>query len=316
MKRQSPITLSLSGLFLAAALLSGCARVSLTNQALDFNKTVQQHRLDSLFLNVLRSAHREPMAMTSINLLTTTNQRSTSAGLAFPFGPLSRGAYAADLDARFSQTPRLDLLILDNDDAFVKGFMNPVTTETISYFLHQGWNSKLLAYLLIESLDGKLEDYGPAERVEIARHYGGRSPARVSISNQPDNALFDWMMEKHLPNLQLSEDGFRIVTSTVRIRTRSPQGIIYYLGELSRVALGEEPGRIPVIDGKPLFLVRQGPKANLEAAVGVDFRGRFYHIPEDPPNRSLSALTLVQQLVNLQTKKVQPATSTIQLIGG
>lgn len=306
----------LSGLVFCAALGSGCSRTTLTNQALDFNKTVQQHRLDSLFLNVVRAAHREPMAMTSINLLSTTNQASAGGILGLDFGPLSRLPYNAKIDARVSHAPRLDLLILDNDDEFVRGFMKSVDNETIAYFLHQGWNPKMLAYLLIESLDGQYEDYGPVERAEISRHSGGRSPAHVTISNQPDNPLFDYMIEKHLPNLQLSENGFRIVKSTVRVHTRSPQGILYYLGELARVSLGEEPGKIPEIDGKPLFLVRQGPRPSLESPVSVDFRGHFYHVPTDPPSRSLSALSLVQQLVNLQTKKVQPATSTIQLIGG
>lgn len=316
MKKQSKLPTLTSGLFLlVAAIFAGCAHTTITNQALEFNKAVQQHRLDSLFLNVLRAAHREPMAMTSINTVAATNTATGGvSSLFFPFGPLSRVTSTATLDAHLTRQPRFDLQILDNDTEFTKGFMASVDEKTISYFLNQGWRPKLLAYLFIESLQGQLEDF--TDRPQIDRFFNGHPPARIKIVNEPDSPVFDFLIDKYLPNLQVSETGFRIVKSNVKVFTRSPQAILYYLGELARVSLRESPGNVPIIDGQPLFLVRQGPKTNLNSAVSVDFRGRFYHVPNDPPNRSLSTLTLVQQLVNMQAKKVQPPTTAIQLIGG
>jgi len=306
-----------AALLLALTLtLSSCEKTTLTHQALQFNKTVQQHRLEQLFLNVIRAAKREPMAMTAVNILTTTNQSSASGSIGFPFGPLSQGPYSGGFNARRSQNPKLDLLILDNDDEVVKGFMEPVGSETINYFLNQGWNHEMLAYLFVEAIDGRLEDFGHEERNEISRCYQGNPPNLVHIPNDAADPLFTYMIRKHLPNLELHADGFHIVDSKVRLRTRSPQGIRYYLGELTRICLKDEGGEIPVVDGKPLFLVEHAPQIGPGKAVAVPYRGRFYSIPHQPENRSLSALTLVQQLVNLQTKKVQPATSTIQLIDG
>jgi hypothetical protein len=316
MKPKSTYLLSIFGLISAAVIFAGCAHTTITNQALEFNKAVQQHRLDSLFLNVIRAAHREPMAMTSINTVAATNTASGGlTSLAFPFGPLSRTPpYTATFDAHLTRQPRFDLQILDNDTEFVKGFMAPVDEKTINYFLGQGWRPKMLAYLFIESLQGQVEDF--TDRAEIARMYNGHPPARVKVPNEPDNPVFDFLIDKYLPNLQVSDTGFKIVKSNVKVYTRSPQAILYYLGELARVSLGETHGTIPVIDGQQLFVVRMGPKTSLDAAVSIDFRGRFYHIPEDPRSRSLSTLTLVQQLVNMQAKKVQPPTTAIQLIGG
>lgn len=314
MNTKTQLHLTLAGAALAAALVSGCSHTAFTSQALEFNKAVQQHRLDSLFLNVIRASHREPMAMTSISSVGTIN--TTSGGfssLLIPFGPLSRSPYSANLNAQHARQPRFDLQILDNDTEFVKGFMAPVEEKTVNYFLNQGWRPKLLAYLFIESLQGNLEDF--TDRAEISRYFHGRPPAYVKIPNSPDCEVFQFLMEKYLPNLHVSDTGFRIVKSNVKIYTRSPQGVLYYLGELARVSLGQSAGAIPDIDGQPLFLVKQGPRTNIEASASVDFRGKFYHVPNDPPNRSLSTLTLVQQLVNMQTKKVQPTTTTIQLIG-
>ncbi|HRX54554.1 MAG TPA: hypothetical protein P5016_08585 [Verrucomicrobiales bacterium] len=111
--------------------------------------------------------------------------------------------------------------------------------------------------------------------------------------------------------------------ASAKLVLRSPQGILYYLGELARIQIESgSDADIPEIHhshprgtepGEKLFLVRKGPGRRGE--VSVAHRGRTYHIPDSPPNRSMVALSFVQQLVNLQAKDVAPAPAVLQVVG-
>jgi hypothetical protein len=111
------------------------------------------------------------------------------------------------------------------------------------------------------------------------------------------------------------------VGSTLQIVTRSPEGIVYYLGQLVEADLHpREPGWWPKLNtgyGVPpaLFMVKEGA-AGGQAVVSVALDGNDYYIPrEEDYNNSMHFLTLVEQLIALQKKGTQlPVIPTVQLL--
>lgn len=95
-----------------------------------------------------------------------------------------------------------------------------------------------------------------------------------------------------------------------RIIFRSPEGIIYYLGEILRAET--EKGYVPMIEicpsrpHVPLFLVSRSGGSDGQAIVSVDYEGSRYSIPGNQAtgsdsgcvgDRSMHVLTFVSQLI-------------------
>jgi hypothetical protein len=80
------------------------------------------------------------------------------------------------------------------------------------------------------------------------------------------------------------------------IRTHSTEGIIYYLGELTRLQLGLVPPNTGDWDPN-IFHLREG--AGGPGAITASFQGRDYHIEVDPTgaDRSSQVLDLVTELL-------------------
>lgn len=123
----------------------------------------------------------------------------------------------------------------------------------------------------------------------------------------------------------------------LNIGFRSPQSIVYYLGELARTQIfGTEPcisGAITPEDKcekyAPTIRMRGKEYEILPIAVtnestttrgdlGVEYFGKYYSIRTlaDKPDRSMQALSLVSLLIGLQKKASDlPTSSTVRLIG-
>lgn len=147
----------------------------------------------------------------------------------------------------------------------------------------------------------------------------------------------------------------KLATGEFRLVLRSPQGVLYYLGEVSRVWLtvpeSELADRIPLVlapsdpggvlcpwNGEnatcaPLFLIREGNHGCKGMAIDVEFAGQTYAIPSVDQwrdgaaqaltsreicetGRSMQALTLASQLISLQkSAKDLPGTALVQVVG-
>ena len=109
---------------------------------------------------------------------------------------------------------------------------------------------------------------------------------------------------------------------------RSPQGILYYLGEIAREQLMGEPNAVLLKGGIPLFVVRRNDsRAKTPAHVALDFMGLTYYIPakadadhvdlDRDPGRSMQSLSLLAQLLALhKSAKDLPTTLPVTLVGG
>jgi hypothetical protein len=183
-------------------------------------------------------------------------------------------------------------------------------------------------------------------------------PARLKLDRQPsvskgiyvqttarkgDGAEFYQHEEPDSPTGQF-RDSVQVETDagpvcmTITLFLRSPEGILYYLGELAR--LEEKNNKVPhiCVDGKlePLFVVHRSSSECSKAVEVTNGDGATYAIPArndkiDKPNctksefrklsscdpgRSMEALTVVSQLIALQkSAKDLPTTSVVRVVG-
>ncbi len=103
-----------------------------------------------------------------------------------------------------------------------------------------------------------------------------------------------------------------------KIVFRSPEGMMYYLGELARLSLANKTG--PVVHSskrgeQPLFVLARVPGERTGSELTVAFRGRHFGIPKNGGGRSLDCLRLIQQVIQLQQGDIEPESSQIRVIG-
>jgi len=118
----------------------------------------------------------------------------------------------------------------------------------------------------------------------------------------------------------------------ITIYLRSPEAILYYLGEIMRAENRTKDPNIPMIPAgsgeckgikAKLFYALDAPNEDVTPCVSVDYEGTKYVIPGDPnsyerccEDRSMHVLSLVSQLIGLQKKSSEaPATATVSVIG-
>jgi hypothetical protein len=107
-----------------------------------------------------------------------------------------------------------------------------------------------------------------------------------------------------------------------RLVLRSPQAVLYFLGELTRP--GKELSIRPRRAGQPpqelrLFVIREAREC-APGVVRVDYDGRAYVVPDGEgechPGRSMQSLAFAAQLLSLQqSSKDLPATGSVRIIG-
>ena len=110
--------------------------------------------------------------------------------------------------------------------------------------------------------------------------------------------------------------------SNVRFVIRSPEAMIYYLGELARAQIEdgmptpEVPIGFPRAGGKTeeLFKIVRGTQDSEQSAVRVRYDGETYSIPATGAGRSMHAISLISQILNLQNEGGEvPGTATVRL---
>jgi hypothetical protein len=108
----------------------------------------------------------------------------------------------------------------------------------------------------------------------------------------------------------------------LRIFIRSPEAILYYLGEILREQVaGRDFGQVRIMtEGVewPLFVAHKG-SAPSDAIVQVRHDGETYYIanPKKKPSRAMHCLTLVTQLLGLHQEADElPTTAAVTLTGG
>lgn len=110
---------------------------------------------------------------------------------------------------------------------------------------------------------------------------------------------------------------------------RSPEAILYYLGELARVQIdgrydGDKKSYTPKTwitkdKEEPIFVLKKdAPRTDKEAVVAVVHEGETYFVPHAATGegKSMHVLSLISQLIGLQKKASElPTTATVRVIG-
>lgn len=164
--------------------------------------------------------------------------------------------------------------------------------------------------------DGRFQLVRPAERLRLtmrgfdpcAGPYGAPVPESRAVFYDTKRSFETAAVEGHVRR--------------ARLVARSPQSVIFYLGEMAR------PGREIVLrprnPGQPeaerrLFVVREGSECSGGPVTAV-YDGKRYVVPSGKgdchPGRSLQALALAAQLLSLQqSSRDLPAAGTVRIIG-
>lgn len=137
-------------------------------------------------------------------------------------------------------------------------------------------------------------------------------------------------LQKTFPALEKFPAHFKLVdpTPSRKMSLRSPEAIIYYLGEIAR-RLANDKFKSPCVSyvksrrsekivcrsGERLFVVRPG--TNSAADVSVSFDGQSYYIPSGAAGgRSMHCLALLAQLLALHKSRQELPTTPIVTISG
>jgi hypothetical protein len=174
--------------------------------------------------------------------------------------------------------------------------------------------------------------------VEVARSgadYRFRSVSKtfaVSLSNLPcaDAANIAVAATSEIgAQIEASKDGVESATRScqnarsfeIGITTRSPDGMLYYMGEVARAALPADPGREPQIvtlrgdHGEPeALMVLERGEAD-DAAVRVTYRGETFSVPHRGEHITMQAFELLAQVFALYNRaSTTPSTAAVTVV--
>jgi hypothetical protein len=370
-KRQMFLTACLgAGL---TGLLAGCSvpRRNIAITTTQFNEVVEEAQNEMLLLNIVRASKRHPMYFTSFGALRGKLSLAVGSGpLVIPFGNVNGGTganYTIAPSLTYTDSPEFDVAVLDTKK-FTCGIMTPVPMKTIEYYWRQGWPKEMLLHLFIghavinrETVDNHPDDPVAFRQFQdvIRRYEWDIVPEPNSASNNvigqvdaTDAAKVQSLIEIQKAGLKLTPSGkesrkllrtsdyvFEVTDrhsgqkSYPTVYQRSPEAILYYLGEILRlecqaqkpdantpmINISDVPGRSSV----PLFHVCcTGPRCK-KPFVSVVYGGTRYEIPDDPnywnrycADRTMHVLSLVSQLIGLQKEVEQtPVTGVVSVIG-
>ncbi len=99
---------------------------------------------------------------------------------------------------------------------------------------------------------------------------------------------------------------------------RSPEAMIYYLGEVIRTAMSSDYRQLVTAfenSKDPIFDVRKGASSSAGSHLTVRYDDSVYFVPRNQSNRAMHALSLISQLAGLQRKASDlPRTTTVNVV--
>lgn len=237
-----------------ACLLSGCITDrAIVAQADGHNQTVELIQNRMLLLNILRTSKQQPTYFTA---LTTVRGDATvvvgTGSIAVPFGGGGDEKYNVNPNASLTIKPSFDMAVLDTQE-FHRGFLQPVTPETMGFFLDQGWPRQLVLHLFVREIQ-----FASGERItntpigdpeEFAKFQGlmdaWTSPgARIEVTTvEKVECLGPDLSEKDVPNprelLKLREGGFILKSGPCAAATEAQpkaEDAVFHLAQTKKVS--------------------------------------------------------------------------------
>jgi hypothetical protein len=142
-----------------AAMLAGCGLADqLSGHSVEYNVQAATVKNQTLLINVLRAAYRQPLQFTDLSTISGSVSVSGSAGFTFPFGGPREGASRIDNfnpSITVSNSPTYTVAVL-NTKEFYQGILTPIPMKTLSYYINIGFPKYPLLTLVISEIE-----YGP-----------------------------------------------------------------------------------------------------------------------------------------------------------
>jgi hypothetical protein len=235
-----------------------------------------------------------------------------------------------------------------NHADFAKQMHEPVSQKLIQHFHDLKWPEEMVNLLLFHSIEMTKDRYAQIMRAAESKCASDGSPRTREICQRLEEDR-QGARERNCPDVETvgarlnilntarefcSMNKFQALLRTLRLldvkatpgRPRSPEGMLYYLGELIAAQNYSPQPYTPMtyvdVDGKrrlvKLFVVERGVSA--AAAVQVTFNGESFYIPRPQlgtaeEERSLQVLDLVSSAIVMATSKDSlPKTNSISLV--
>jgi hypothetical protein len=331
----------------AGAFCEGCTRAELVDKADAYDAAVWDSNNRKVLLNAVRASQRAPMSFVAIGDVTATPTLSGTTGGTISLGPGGLTSYGGapsfSYGGGFSSFQLANL----NQNEFFQLMHAPIQKKEVDEFFLEKWPKELVTLILTQSIT-----LTPGENADIDRQYHAvcATPATrrdqeicdVIQQNEDDQRSCEDPDSPELEVLNTARDfcsmnKFQILTRKLRLlnepyprpKYRSPEGILYYLGELTAAQLYSTHRYDPKIlietaDGVrreiPLFVVKRGNPGPPTAAVQVKFNGEEFYIPRPELGdlqeaRSLQVLDIATTAITLATTKASlPKSNNVNLV--
>lgn len=137
---------------LATVLLSGCmGNARLASSMATINSEYGELQNEALLLNILRRSASMPAHFTSLVQLRGSRNTRAGASLSVPFGQAALPRFDFNPSVSMGQGPSFEVAMQGNQE-FYRGYVTPIGTSTIKYYLQQDLPDELLLSLFVKRL--------------------------------------------------------------------------------------------------------------------------------------------------------------------
>jgi hypothetical protein len=333
---------------LAALSCAACTRAELVDKANAYDEAIWDSSNKQILLNAVRASQRAPMSFVGFGDVLASPNFSGSAAGTFNLLPSSLTNYSLNPTVTYGGGFSSFTINNLNHSDFANAMHKPIGDKLISYFHHLNWPEEMVNLLLVHSIMTTKAKYALLKRTVASKCASDGTERTREICSQldedraHDDACSRNEVETDGPELTIlnsarefcSMNRFQYAMRMYRLldvekfsgQPRSPEGILYYLGELIAAqnysAQPYTPMTLIASGGTrhlvKLFVVERGVSA--DAAVQVFSHGEGFYIPRPQlgavdEERSLQVLDLVSQAIIMATSKDSlPKTNTVSLV--
>jgi hypothetical protein len=149
-----------------AGTLSACAVVDPVDSRYDtIGRSLAKARDESIFLNLVRASHDDPLSFVTISNVTPSLSNTSSFALpSFLLGPSPRNvepSFSPGRDVSLGSSTAANSTAISTNfnvstqetSSFYTGFLKPIDLQTLDYFIRQGYSHELLFWLFTQSVE-------------------------------------------------------------------------------------------------------------------------------------------------------------------
>ncbi len=345
-------------------LLGGCTKLGpegIKASRLDYNIAVQRTTDEQLLVNLVRMRYRDTPLFIDVSAIASQLSVIAGANARADLLPDAPDPVGIGGSVQFTETPTISYSPLQGED-FVKRLLAPVRVDQLILLAHSGWSLSRILRVCVQQLNGipnaprasgptpdtppeyadfvRVADQLRELQLDGALELGFRAQGEQTVPvlhvtptavNEPAvAALISRLgLDPGHGSYLLTHDPLGEARDTIRIRTRSLLGMLFYLSQSVAVPpVDEAEGRVTVTknaDGSPfdwrdvtrnLFQVHSAASRPDGAAVAARYRGHWFYI-DDSDLDSKSTFAFLSQLFALQAGSAESIRPVLTLpVGG